>query len=100
MDAAIRLDTTVAATGAPGHPPPGTVHARALHLCRDGIPVTEIAALLGIPVAVAGAIVYDLRASGWVETRETEDLEGSGVASIDTLRRVKKGLENWRQAAR
>ncbi|MFD3524570.1 DUF742 domain-containing protein [Streptomyces sp. NPDC058653] len=90
----IRLDTCVTPTSAPGGPPPGTPHADALALCRPVRAVAELAALLNVPVGVAGALVADLRDAGWVETRKPKELTDDAVVSVALLRRVKERLEN------
>lgn len=90
----IRLDTCVTATTTPGGPPPGTRHADALALCRPVRAVAELAALLGIPVGVAAALVADLRDAGWVTTQRPKELTDNAVVSVVLLLRVKERLEN------
>lgn len=90
----IRLDTCVTPTTACGGPAPGTPHAEALALCRPVRAVAELAALLGVPVGVAGVLVGDLRDAGWVETQKPQDLTDDAVVSVALLRRVRDGLKN------
>ncbi|MFF5090457.1 DUF742 domain-containing protein [Streptomyces niveus] len=90
----IRLDTCVTPTSTSGGPAPGTPHADALVLCRPVRAVAELAALLSVPVGVAGALVADLRDAGWVTTQRPKELTDDAVVSVALLRRVRERLRN------
>lgn len=87
----ITLDTHVTATR-PGAPPAGSSYLRIVELCRTSRAVAELAAELGIPVGIAGAMVARLRDDGQVETRAPLDLTHDGVVTDALLRRVRDGL--------
>ena len=61
-------------------------------LCGEVKSVAEIAALLGVPLGVAGVVVGDLAESGLVVIGPTGG--GDSVPDMQTLERVLIGLEN------
>lgn len=63
----------------------------ACRICADVKSVAEIAALLGVPLGVAGVIVGDLAEYGLVVVEPTD---GDAVPDIQLLERVLGGLEN------
>lgn len=93
-DSDIRLDTHVTACPHPAALPSGSAHLRILELCRTSRAVAELAAELGVPVGIAGAMVAQLRDDGHVETRAPLDLTHDGVVTDALLRRVRDGLLN------
>lgn len=60
-------------------------------ICREVRSVAEIAALLGVPLGVAGVIVGDLAEYGLVVVEPTD---GDAGPDIQLLERVLSGLEN------
>ena len=63
----------------------------ACRICVEVRSVAEIAALLGVPLGVAGVIVADLNKYGLVVVEPTD---GDAVPDIQLLERVLSGLEN------
>jgi hypothetical protein len=59
--------------------------------CAEVKSVAEIAALLGVPLGVAGVVVGDLAEYGLVVVEPTD---GDAVPDIQLLERVLSGLEN------
>ncbi|HTJ71487.1 MAG TPA: DUF742 domain-containing protein [Actinospica sp.] len=60
-------------------------------ICAEVRSVAEIAALLGVPLGVAGVVVGDLAEYGLVVVEPTD---GDAVPDIQLLERVLSGLEN------
>jgi Protein of unknown function (DUF742) len=60
-------------------------------ICGEVKSVAEIAALLGVPLGVAGVVVGDLAEYGLVVVEHTD---GDAVPDIQLLERVLSGLEN------
>jgi hypothetical protein len=61
-------------------------------LCGELKSVAEIAALLGVPLGVAGVVVGDLAEYGLVRVEPTGG--GDSVPDIQLLERVLSGLQN------
>ncbi|MFD7921238.1 DUF742 domain-containing protein [Streptomyces sp. NPDC059740] len=92
-DADIRLDTHVLATASAAEgPPAGSRYGRIVRMCSTARAVAELAAHLRVPVGVAGAMVAELRAGGWVETRAPLDMTRGGVVTEAFLRKVRDRL--------
>lgn len=60
-------------------------------ICAEVRSVAEIAALLGVPLGVAGVVVGDLAEHGLVLVESTT---GDAVPDVELLERVLSGLEN------
>ena len=60
-------------------------------ICAEVKSVAEIAALLGVPLGVAGVVVGDLAEYGLVVVEPTD---GDAAPDIQLLERVLSGLEN------
>jgi ribulose-5-phosphate 4-epimerase/fuculose-1-phosphate aldolase len=60
-------------------------------ICAEVRSVAEIAALLGVPLGVAGVVVGDLAEHGLVLVESTA---GDAVPDVELLERVLSGLEN------
>lgn len=89
----ITPDTHVTATNS-GPPASGSSYLRLVELCRTSRAVAELAAELGVPVGIAGAMVAQLRDDGQVDTAAPLDLSDDGAVTDALLRRVKDGLLN------
>jgi hypothetical protein len=83
----VPLDAAVLALVAPEQVPPTAVpEARTIvALCRDPIPLAEVAARLPVPVGVARVLVADLTAPGMVAVRAARPDAHTDVKLLERL---------------
>lgn len=85
-----RTVLVLARRGLPGQVPSGSEERALLRLCARQVPVSEVAAGLGLPVNVVTVLAADLADSGWLITRPLIPVVSPPGREI--LERVRDGL--------
>src|SRR3712207_298818 len=81
---ALSMETLVSAATAV--PPPHThEHRAAVEPCREPRSVAEVAALLGVPLGVAGVLLGDLAAAGYLLVHGSPSTEAPDLALLERV---------------
>ncbi|MFV0523875.1 MAG: DUF742 domain-containing protein [Acidimicrobiales bacterium] len=88
-------ETRVVAAGAPGQRVPGTGRDTVVELCHEPHTISEVAAALNIPPAVATVVVSDLVSDGLLRIAPPVR-SGPGVAAVASRGLVERLIEGIR----